>query len=76
MMKTRSHSATTKEDRALALADESIGAPEVELTTMPATSGSRHKQENTVIELARHYFHLCTLTKSSVYLSLLLTQYI
>ena len=51
MMKTSSHSATTKEDRALALAVESNEAPEVELTTKPSTSGSRRKQENTEVEL-------------------------
>ena len=40
IMKTSSHSATTKEDRALDLAGESNKTPEVELTPMPATSGS------------------------------------
>jgi len=50
MMKTSSHSATTKEDRALALAGESNVAPEVDLTTMRSTSGSRRKQENTEIQ--------------------------
>ena len=39
MMKTSSHSANTKEDRTLALAGESNEAPEVELTTIPATPG-------------------------------------
>ena len=40
MMNTSSHSETTMEDRPIALAGESNEAPEVELSTMPATSGS------------------------------------
>ena len=39
-MKTNSHSATTKEYRALSLAGGSNEAREVEITTVPATSGS------------------------------------
>ena len=40
MMKTSSHSATTKNYQALSLVGGSNEAREVELTTVPATSGS------------------------------------
>ena len=64
MMKTSSHSATTKEDRSLALASESNEAPKVALTTIcPQLQAVDAKQENTVVDIARHYFHLFTLTK-------------
>lgn len=39
-MKNRSHSVTTTEDWALALAGESNEVPAEELTTVPATSGN------------------------------------
>ena len=48
-VKTSSHSVTTEEDRALTLTGESNEAPVVELTPVPATSGSLRKQADTVL---------------------------
>ena len=46
IMKTSSHSATTKEYRPIALAGESNEAPEVELTTVPATLQAADASKN------------------------------
>ena len=64
MMKKRSHSVETDEDLALALAVESNEAPEVDLTTLPATSGSWRKRTETAVELSRHYFTLTNVPRA------------